>query len=52
MKTYSKETNIQGTEIIICQNEDGSVTSFLADPANSDYQQYLNPKVFDEASTL
>ena len=43
MKSYSKETTIYGTEIIICTNEDGSVTSFLPDPANSDYQAYLNP---------
>ena len=28
-------TNIQKT------NEDGSVTSFYADPANTDYQAYL-----------
>jgi hypothetical protein len=31
-------------EIIFRNNEDGSVTSFMADPANSDYQRYLNPE--------
>jgi hypothetical protein len=26
---------------ILCENEDGSVTSIPTDPANSDYQAYL-----------
>jgi hypothetical protein len=58
MITYTKETDILGNEIIIRDNGDGTVTSFAADPANSDYQRYLNPEaeqstpiVIDEAET-
>ena len=28
-------------KIIICENVDGSMTSFGEDPANTDYQAYL-----------
>ena len=31
-------------------NEDGTMTSFLEDPANADYQEYLES--LDEANTL
>jgi hypothetical protein len=41
---------------LIRYNEDGSITSIPFDPANSDYQRYLNPEaeqftpsVIDEA---
>ena len=30
-----------GADIIVRNNDDGSVTSFLTNPANSDYQAYL-----------
>ena len=36
-------------QIIIRQNADGTVSSFLADPANTDYQDYL--KWLDEGNT-
>lgn len=39
---YTKITNEFGEEIIIRTNDDGSVSSIPADPANSDYQRYLN----------
>ena len=41
MKKYTIIENITGDEIIIAENEDGSVSSFGTDPANSDYQRYL-----------
>ena len=41
---------------IVCENEDGSISFIPKDPANSDYQRYLNPEaeqstpiVIDEA---
>jgi hypothetical protein len=37
---YTKTETTHGT-IIICTNDDGSVTTFTTDPANSDYQAYL-----------
>ena len=39
--TYEKVTTELGNEIIMRYNEDGSVSSFIADPANRDYQAYL-----------
>ena len=55
--TYEiKETD--SGEIVIRYNEDGTVSSFPKDEANSDYQRYLNPEteqstpsLTDEAST-
>jgi hypothetical protein len=50
MKKYTITENLTGDKIIIAENEDGSVSSFGTDPANSDYQAYL--KSLDEAATL
>ena len=50
MPKYEILTNLSGNEIILRHNEDGSVSSFMRDPANSDYQAYLAS--LDEASTL
>ena len=52
MMTYTKETDIFGNEIIIRDNGDGTVTSFIADPANSDYQRYLNPEAEQSTPNL
>ena len=41
MKKYTITENLTGDKIIIAENEDGSVSSFTTDPANSDYQAYL-----------
>jgi hypothetical protein len=55
-KKYNVE-NVMGLEVIWYE-EDGVRVSFNADPANSDYQRYLNPEaeqstpiVIDETST-
>jgi hypothetical protein len=29
-------------QVISRENQDGTITSFTADPANSDYQAYIN----------
>lgn len=39
-----------GDKVIQGEREDGSFIQFFADPANSDYQEYL--KSLDEANTL
>jgi hypothetical protein len=41
MPIYEKIENALGTTVIIRTDEDGKVWSFLAEPANSDYQRYL-----------
>ncbi len=38
---YKKYSAISGQQGIIRDNGDGSLTFFLCDPANTDYQQYL-----------
>lgn len=42
MKNYVLYKGISGQDFVSCKNEDGTFTSFLTDPANSDYQAYLN----------
>lgn len=42
MPKYTVIENPMGT-IIKRDNEDGTITYIPADPANSDYQAYLNP---------
>ena len=34
---------------VICNNADGSITSFLFDPANTDYQNFKKQILADEA---
>ena len=41
MTKYTKYEGITGQDFILRENEDGTMTSFLEDPANSDYQEYL-----------
>jgi hypothetical protein len=48
MRTYETKTTPFGQEYILLTEEDGKVYSIPVDPANSDYQVYLNkdkPKV-------
>jgi hypothetical protein len=40
--TYTIVKNNFDQNIIFRDNGDGSITSFMEDPANSDYQAYLN----------
>ena len=40
--TYTETTTDKDTVIIIRDNGDGTTSSFQADPANSDYQAYLD----------
>jgi len=42
MTQYREETTGQG--FIVRTNEDGSESWIPKDPANSDYQRYLNPE--------
>jgi hypothetical protein len=53
MKKY---TVIQATEFnpetIALENEDGSVSSIPTDPANSDYQAYLNKDTLPSNSSI
>ena len=41
MKTYKLYKTPFGKDAALTINEDGSATSFLFDPANTDYQAYL-----------
>jgi hypothetical protein len=51
MIKYEKITSITGAEFIRRSNDDGSFSDIPVDLANSDYQEYLNPKT-DEANEL
>jgi len=39
--TYKLATTSLGQTVVIRDNGDSTTTSFLQDPANTDYQQYL-----------
>ena len=42
--TYTEITNSQGETLILRNNGDGTTSTIPCDPANSDYQRYLNPE--------
>ncbi len=44
MIIYRKITTEAGIEFVIRTNEDGTQSWIPCDPANSDYQRYLNPE--------
>lgn len=55
---YTKVTTDNGSEFIIRNNDDGSISIIPVDLTNSDYQRYLNPEaeqstpiLSDEAKT-
>lgn len=41
MKKYTETTNTTGDLVVIQENEDGTIWSFMADPSNTQYQIYL-----------
>jgi hypothetical protein len=41
MPKYTTYKGLTGQQFVLRENEDGSITSFLQDPANPDYQTYL-----------
>ena len=60
MIKYTTYKGLTGNDFILRENEDGSISSFATDLANSDYQVYLKsleaeqstPMVTDEADSL
>jgi len=44
MTTYEEIQNENGVKVIKRIDEDGVVAFIPTDPANSDYQRYLNPE--------
>jgi hypothetical protein len=52
MENYTEVTLETGLKCLVKTNEDGSITSIPMDESNADYQRYLNPEAFDEASSL
>jgi hypothetical protein len=47
MITFREETADSGEKFIVRSNENGTESWIPADPANSDYQRYLNPEAED-----
>jgi hypothetical protein len=41
MTTYKIEKTITDNEVLVRNNEDGTISYIPLDPANSDYQAYL-----------
>jgi len=52
-REIKNEDSLIGNSIIIERiNDDGSVSYIPADPANSDYQRYLNPEAEQSTPNL
>jgi hypothetical protein len=47
--TYKLYKTIRGDNAVVKTNDDGSTASFIFDPDNTDYQQYL--KWLEEGNT-
>jgi hypothetical protein len=52
MPIYEPFTSETGNDFIKRTNEDGSVSFIPLDPANSDYQRYLNPEAEQSTPNL
>ncbi len=52
MTAYEVITNPLGDETIKRTNADGSISWIPLDPANSDYQRYLNPEAEQSTPNL
>jgi hypothetical protein len=50
--TYEEVTNYDGVITIQATAEDGSMLFIPKDPANSDYQRYLNPEAEQSTPNL
>ena len=50
--TYELVEIFTGEKLIQRHNEDGTITSIPQDPANSDYQRYLNPEAEQSTPNL
>ena len=50
---YSEiESPINGAKVIMRNNEDGTLSSIPIDPANADYQAYLNKDTLPSNSSI
>jgi hypothetical protein len=52
MKKYTETTNTTGDLVIIQENEDGTIWSFMADPANTQYQAYLKSLEAEQSTPI
>ncbi len=52
MINYEKITTESGIDFVIRTNEDGTQSWIPCDPANSDYQRYLNPEAEQSTPSL
>jgi hypothetical protein len=52
MRTYETKTTSFGQEYILLTEEDGKVYSIPVDPANSDYQAYLNKDEAEQSTPI
>ena len=50
--TYEEITNEMGGKVIKRIDENGAETWIPTDPANSDYQRYLNPEAEQSTPTI
>ena len=50
--TYETYTSASGVDFIKKTNDDGSVTYIPTDPANADYQAYLNKDTVPSNSSI
>jgi hypothetical protein len=50
--TYEIVTTESGTEVIKRTDVDGAIAWIPVDPANSDYQRYLNPEAEQSTPNL
>jgi hypothetical protein len=52
MKLIYEEVKDEFGSVIKCTKEDGSILWIPTDPANSDYQRYLNPEAEQSTPNL
>ncbi len=52
MTQYREATSESGQDFIVRTNKDGSESWIPVDPANADYQRYLNPQAEQSTPNL